>query len=825
MKPFGKAALFAATTLSMNFAAPAYAQEEADEAGSGNDIIVTAQRSEQRLQDVPIAITVFTQEKLADNNILSAKDIATFTPGVYAQTRFGNDTTTYTIRGFAQEQRTTATVGTYFAEVVAPRGNGNSQGGDGASPGALFDLQNVQVLKGPQGTLFGRNTTGGAVLLVPVKPKDKFEGYVEATLGDLNRTRFQGVINVPLGDTIRVRLGIDRHQRDGYIQNVGIKPKHDDDMGSIDILALRGSLVWDVTPDIENYLIASFSKSQSSGAIPLVKATFTNANGTNRNFTGLANTQIAREKATGNFWTGSNANPLGEAYNEELRIINRTEFKLSDTLTLTNLFGYSEFKGNNAVDAFGLNVPTTANPTLPTQYFSFVPINAHPDFGLTANQKSIVEELRLTGDSGPLTWQAGLYYEKSSPKSFTGTLSVTAGNCLDVTTFRCTNGTGATAGPTKMWNETYAAYAQATYRLSEQFAITAGLRYTEDKTRSVFSNGRVRFTPADNWVSNTYECGFPGHPDAGPNPFAVTLRYPNTRANRDTLCFNDRSTKTSAPTWTINLEYKPNSDILGYAKWSRGYRQGGIVPATGLPQFVAYDAEKIDAFELGAKTSWSGAVRGMFNLAAFYNKFGSQQIQAGINSPDLAVQTTMIVSGQSELYGLEADLMIEPADWFKLEAAYSYNHTQLKKITYPDLSAFGLIVRQLPVGGPLPLAVPHAFNGTATLTLPVPESLGKISLSGTIVHMSKFRAVADAPDAAFPNGTGRGILPKRTFGNINLNWKEVAGAPVDLAFYITNVTNEKIFTHINDQSNNGFIAYSVDEPRQWGLRLKWRFGD
>ncbi len=299
---------------------------------------------------------------------------------------------------------------------------------------------------------------------------------------------------------------------------------------------------------------------------------------------------------------------------------------------LTNLFGYSEFKGNNAVDAFGLNAPTVANPTLPTDYFSFVPINPHPDFGLTANQKSIVEELRLTGDSGPLTWQAGLYYEKSSPKSFTGTLSVTAGNCFDITTYKCTNSTGATAGPTKMWNETYAAYAQATYRLSEQFAITAGLRYTEDKTRSVFSNGRVRFTPADNWVSNTYECGFPGHPDAGPNPFLVTLRYPNTRANRDTLCFNDRSKKTSAPTWTINLEYKPNSDILTYAKWSRGYRQGGIVPATGLPEFVAYDAEKIDAFELGAKTSWGGAVRGMFNVAAFYNKFGSQQIQAGINT-------------------------------------------------------------------------------------------------------------------------------------------------------------------------------------------------
>ncbi len=154
MKLSARTALLAATALAVNFAAPAFAQdaqEEADEAGRGNDIIVTAQRVEQRLQDVPISITVFSQEKLADNNILSAKDIATFTPGVYAQTRFGNDTTTYTIRGFAQEQRTTATVGTYFAEVVAPRGNGNSQGGDGASPGALFDLQQCAGAERPAG--------------------------------------------------------------------------------------------------------------------------------------------------------------------------------------------------------------------------------------------------------------------------------------------------------------------------------------------------------------------------------------------------------------------------------------------------------------------------------------------------------------------------------------------------------------------------------------------------------------------------------------------------------------------------------------------------
>ncbi len=826
-----KSALFAATALSVAYAMPVMAQDaQADDerSGSGNDIIVTAQRIEQRLQDVPISITVFDAEKLADNNILSARDIANYTPGVYAQTRFGNDVTTYTIRGFAQEQRTTATVGTYFAEVVAPRGNGVSQGGDGASPGAMFDLSNVQVLKGPQGTLFGRNTTGGAVLLVPVKPKDTVEGYVEATLGDLQRKRIQAVLNVPISENLKVRVGIDRHFRDGYIKNVGISPRHNRDFGSIGILALRGSVVWNVTPDIENYTIVSYSESRGSGVTPLIKETFTNANGTNRNFTGLARAQIALEQVTGNFWTGTGSNPNGESRFDELRIINRTSIDLSDNLTLTNLFGYSELKGNNAVDAFGLNSPLVAGAKTQYDYFSFVPIEPNPDFGLTANQTAIVEELRLSGTGDKLSWQAGLYYEKSSPKDFTGTMSPSAQRCIDITTFRCTSTAGGASNSTyqanKVWNEGLAAYVQGTYQLSEKFAITAGIRWTEDKTRAEFINGRIFFSPATDFVGNTMGCGFVGFTDPAtgqPVPAEGSQTFPSTRENRTTRCMRRVSTKTSAPTWNINLEFKPNSDILTYAKWSRGYRQGSVVPPAP-PLLETYGKETVDLFEVGAKTSWSGAVRGSFNIAAYYNDFRGQQIQAGINNAALTIQTTAIINAaKSETYGIEADVRIEPADWFKLEAAYSYNKTKLIAANFPDLSALGLIVRPLALGGPIPLSVPHAFNATATIKFPVPESVGDISLSGTIVYMSSFRAVADAlPAERF----GTGILPKRTFGNVNLNWKNAGGMPFDMAFYVTNVTNEKMYTHINDQSNNGFISYSVDEPRQFGVRLKYRFG-
>lgn len=150
--------------------ATATAAETVETPSDLDEIVVTARRMEERLLDVPISITAYNQQQLTDRNVVAAGDLATYTPSLSANLRYGSDNASFAIRGFSQEIRTTASVGLYFADVVAARGGGSTPSGDGAGPGAFFDLQNAQVLKGPQGTLFGRNTTGGAVLLVPKKP-------------------------------------------------------------------------------------------------------------------------------------------------------------------------------------------------------------------------------------------------------------------------------------------------------------------------------------------------------------------------------------------------------------------------------------------------------------------------------------------------------------------------------------------------------------------------------------------------------------------------------------------------------------------------------
>ena len=185
--------------LSLIPAMPAFAQIAQREEVSLAEVIVTARRVEERLQDVPISITVFNQAQLTNRNVVTASDLALYTPSLSVNDNFGSANTAFAIRGFVQDIGTQPSVGVYFADVVAPRGAANNMPiGDGAGPGNFFDLQNVQVLNGPQGTLFGRNTTGGAVLLVPQKPTDEFGGYVEGSVGNHDMQRIQGVLNVPL---------------------------------------------------------------------------------------------------------------------------------------------------------------------------------------------------------------------------------------------------------------------------------------------------------------------------------------------------------------------------------------------------------------------------------------------------------------------------------------------------------------------------------------------------------------------------------------------------------------------------------------------------
>ena len=290
-----------------------------DAGGDGpGDIVVTARRVEERLQDVPISITVYNQQAIADRNIVTASDLGTYTPSLSVNQKYGPEKSTFSIRGFNQDANTSPTVGVYFADVVGVRAQGGTTSGNTVGAGAFTDLQNVQVLKGPQGTLFGRNTTGGAVLLVPNRPTDRLEGWVEGQVGNYDMRRGQAVLNVPLAETFKVRLGVDRMKRDGYLRNhSGIGP---DRLADTDFIAARLGIVADLTPDLENYTIFSYSNSKNNNiALRVVgcnNGQFASEGYPASPFASFCNRQLARQDARGDgWWDVENTEPNPRTHN------------------------------------------------------------------------------------------------------------------------------------------------------------------------------------------------------------------------------------------------------------------------------------------------------------------------------------------------------------------------------------------------------------------------------------------------------------------------------------------------------------------------------
>lgn len=813
--------------IAMAMSGPAYAQHADYSAAAGmnsSDIVVTARRVEERLQDVPISIAVFSQEQIDQRNIVSAGDLAAFTPSLQANSRFGGDNTSFSIRGFVQEAPTSPSVAVYFAEVVAPRANGANTGGNGAGVGAFFDLQNVQVLKGPQGTLFGRNTTGGAVLLTPRKPTDLLEGYLEGSIGNYDLMRIQGVINAPLSDTFRVRFGVDRQKRDGYLRNVsGIGP---DRFADINYTAYRLSIVGDLTPNLENYTIATYSDSENNGSVPKMVAL------RSPNEYRGANLAAQIASTSGNFYDVANGNPLAHQRVSQWQVINTTTWIASDTLTLRNIVSYAEYRQSTSASIFGdSGLEPGSNPPLYhyTASTLFTPPGNH-----MLKQSTFTEELQALGHAmdDRLRYQVGSYLEMSNPIGGGFQTTYTPQNlaCSDVLAFQCVDirgrmtsipGGGTREGAigqismsrSRYQFRNYALYAQGTYDISEKLSFTAGLRYTWDRTSGLGQSMRIQFPSAN---MPRFQCA---------NPTGLVVGGTSAQVLADpTRCNLARESRSDKPTWLVNLDYKPIDDVMAYAKYARGYRQGSINVATyGLEQ---WNPEKVDTYELGIKTSFRGPVRGTFNLAAFYNDFMDQQIQlspivcttiALPQCPFVPSPTAGIANaGSSTIKGVEVDTSVWLFQGFRVDGSYTYLDTKLKSITLPETPPGFTSLRTPPVGGPLAFSPKHKVSLTAAYTLPLDESIGAITLSGTYVYQSTmFGQSASTP--AFQT------LPSQELVNLNLAWNEVAGQPIDISAFVTNLTKEK-FWLATPGASFGFESIVLNQPRMFGVRMKYRFG-
>jgi iron complex outermembrane receptor protein len=321
------------------------------------------------------------------------------------------------------------------------------------------------------------------------------------------------------------------------------------------------------------------------------------------------------------------------------------------------------------------------------------------------------------------------------------------------------------------------------------------------------------------------------------------------------VCHQNLEKNTQAPTWLLQADYKPIDDVMLYAKYARGYRTGGVYP-TAPQDLLTYEPEKVDTFEIGAKTAWNGNVPGSFNFAAFYNNFRNQQLQLGSNS-DVGLPPTagIINAGKSRIYGLEADLHVGPVAGLALDVNYAYLNTKIQEVTgiengqclttsNPGTCNAGAVdyyaIVSMGVGSPLLLSPKHKVAVTGSYTLPLSESIGKVTLAATYTWQSSqlsnyssgaVQCFVDSKDFAtfFTSGGGvncsdnAGKLPAYGLLNLNVNWNSVGGKPLDLAFFVTNLTKKQYYVYSAGTLGYGFETATIGTPRMFGVSAKVHF--
>lgn len=814
--------------LSVFLAAPTAIAQSSSEAQL-EEIIVSARRQQESAQEIPISITVVDQETMINSNVFSSVDLKQFTPSLAVNTRFGPDQASFAIRGFTQELRTTASVGFYFAEVVAPRGGGSITAGDGAGPGAFFDLQNVLVLKGPQGTLFGRNTTGGAIMLTPQEPTNQLEGYLEGSAGNYDMQRIQGVINVPVGDTVRTRFGIDTMQRDGYLSN---KSGHGpSELGNTDYVAARASVIWEVTDTVENYTILSYTSSENNG---IASSLFACKPGLALFNMGCAQ-QLAHQGDDFYSLESLMKNPTSEL--KQWQAINTTTFEINNDLTIKNILSYADLDQTNRTAVYGINYEYLGIGNV-----AFAESGQAP--GLPSNaQVSIVEELQFQGYAmdGDLTWQAGLYYENSRPDGMSGSqgsgqLLCTStdqnnpenSNCVDVVrnyylqtfgadligTLFGPGGYGAignSIGEVEYINQ--AAYSEMTYQIDDQWRLTGGLRYTKDKAEG-------------SAISQTWN-GFPyqGVPPT-PGPSTAT-RCTYTTSSLAGGCKDGLEQTSEAVTGLLGVDYFLTQDVMLYGKYSRGYRMGSV-NIFGGEGFRTFDPEHVDSYEIGAKTTFGGPVPGTLNAAVFYNDLQDQQLQYGYVAAGLAPTTAIVNAGSSTIQGLELESTLMLLSDLSLNISYTYLDTELKEMM--EVTAADPTVQIVPTtqpNGDLTYSPQHSVVASLNYQLPLPVEVGAVAFGVTYSYTGE----QNSTSPEYINSSGRlagspyATLDAYEVVNANVNWNGIFGSQFDASLFATNLLDEEYTTYVSGLYHSlGFETRMTGVPRMWGARLRYNFG-
>ena len=752
-----------------------------------SEIIVTARRREESLQSVPIAVTVYGTETLEKRSIRSAADLSAIAPSLIMQGAAGRrNTPSIGIRG----QRTQDTLITgdpavsfYFDEVILTPNQGLNLG--------LYDLGSVQVLKGPQGTLFGRNSTGGAVLFTSNKPTDTFGAGITARYGNYDERAVTGYINIPVTPELRFRVAGNYVKNDGYGRIVaGALTGHR--LDSTDDKSVRVTSVWEPTADVKNTLTFAYDKSDSGGAgfvltalNPATSIRFFNG-GAPFNLPDLS-AALARQQGR-SIRQLEASSPIFETVRSYL-VVNHTEVDLGE-VKFKNIFGFRDLK-------YGVGYDGDDSPI-----FVFAVNNP-------ARVKQYSNEIQLSGTAfqDKMSWIAGFYYFKATGNDVSMSTSYTG---LNPNTPNITGGL--------VNNRSISGYLQQTSEILPRLSLTTGFRYTVDQRRV----GTVGY-PAPT-APNFGQCAILAA-DGTPLPFNPTLPYNG--------CLLTLNKTFSSPTWTVSLDYKIDDNKLVYLASRRGYRTGGFNGrAATEAQRAPFQPETVTDFEAGLKLDshpmgWTVRT----NAAAYLQKYNKiQRNVTFLNPVSGGVTSSVINAAKATIWGGELEVTVIPTRAFELGLAYSYVHAEYDKF---ETAAGDFSDREFS-------GIPkHQFNADFTYIAIDDTDTGKVSITGNYIYRSGFynnelfQTGAQIRTQAGLNPALVGQIPDKPFGiripkvglfNGRISWEKVMGSDFSLALYGKNLANK---TYRNSglslYESLGLILNTYGDPRTYGLEVSYKF--
>jgi len=731
------------------------------EASGLEEVLVTARRRSENLQEIPVSVTTFNAAEIEEIGITDITHISQLTPNlVIMPNTGGNDGTLVCMRGLCRTDFTITEdpmVGVYLDGVYV-----------GKSIGSLFDvteLERVEVLRGPQGTLYGKNTLGGAVLLHTRKPTGELGGKATVTAGNFDRLDAKAYLEFPIGEQLAASVSYLKKTRDTYVENTMGDDRWDEDNEAVH-LALRWTPSDTATID---YAFDWQEKDEEPLASQIVSATgFVGGWGLGDLFAGDVREDYADKVHT---YGASHSKTEMKAHSLTMNfeLANSGSF---ENMAIKSITGYRETENDLLNNSTGASSP-------------YVYTNDIFDYD------ALSQELQFSGSFGDgfADFVVGAFYFNEEG-DYTNDQEI---NAFAAHVFYTT----------EVDNTSWALFTEVTMNLTEQLALSLGVRYTDEEREQ---NHTVTDVPSGFMFLDTYNQTFGGYPAE----YETQIDETNTSPR-------------------VSVKYQWNDDLMTFFTYAKGFKSGGFNARSSTPlQWGPYDDMEVDSFEIGIKSSWADN-RIRFNATAFYEQLDDMQSQVNAVDPGNAQSGFSAViqnAAEATVKGLELELVAHIAEGLEINAGYGYTDAE-----YDEFNSFDPFT-----GAVEDVANDRAFEFT-------PEDSYHISLSYAFPRFTDFGQLYGRIDwsgqskmAVTPKISGNSDLTQSSYDVLNarLTLDEIAlgDGILSLSAWGRNLADEEYKiggweVDAGDPAFGGIGRTGVSqfgEPRTYGMDISYRFG-